>query len=264
MGKNLQNKGMLIWNMMSKHKIAMIAVVIGVVVTSAMDFGGMTTFSALPLLLLTIIFWLMLRLTKVEIGLAWGAYKFYGIAILYPLVVLSVSALLAIISGDYSFQGLEPKEIVQIGVGSTIGILIVLLTEEGFFRGWLWGALERKRMGRKKTLYLTGFLFMIWHISAVTSGTAYGLPLIQVPVYLINVILLGLIWGQMRLISGSVIVPAVSHAVWNAFDYTLFGFGEKVGALGITNTPVFGPEVGLLGIILNGLFFLWLQWKYKP
>jgi len=140
---------------------------------------------------------------------------------------------------------------------------MTLLTEEGFFRGWLWGAFQKSGMNSTKTLYITSVIFMIWHVSAVTSGTEYGLPIEQVPVYLMNVILIGLTWGLLRSISGSVVVPAVSHAVWNAFAYSLFGFGEKAGALGITNTAVFGPEVGYLGILLNSLFFVWLWNKVK-
>jgi len=62
------------------------------------------------------------------------------------------------------------------------------------------------------------------------------------------------------MVSGSILVPAVSHAVWNGIDYPLFGFGEKVGALGITETHLYGPEVGLLGIAL-GLVFLAQIWR---
>ena len=46
-------------------------------------------------------------------------------------------------------------------------------------------------------------------------------------------------------------VASVSHGVWNGMAYALFGFGERVGALGIQDTWLFGPEVGLLGIALN-------------
>jgi len=67
----------------------------------------------------------------------------------------------------------------------------------------------------------------------------------------------------MRLVSGSIVVASVCHAVWNAFAYGLFGFGTQVGALGIVNTALFGPEVGYLGILLNGAFFLWLHAKAR-
>lgn len=62
------------------------------------------------------------------------------------------------------------------------------------------------------------------------------------------------IWGLLRLISGSVLVASVSHGVWNGLDYPLFGFGTKVGALGITETAIYGPEVGILGLIVNVVF----------
>lgn len=62
--------------------------------------------------------------------------------------------------------------------------------------------------------------------------------------------------------SGSVLVPAVCHALWNGLDYPLFGFGENIGALGIRQTHLFGPEVGVVAILLNGAFLLWIWRKY--
>ncbi len=49
-------------------------------------------------------------------------------------------------------------------------------------------------------------------------------------------------------------LPSVCHAVWDGIDYPLYGFGEKIGALGIEQTHIYGPEVGILGIGLNFLF----------
>ncbi len=95
---------------------------------------------------------------------------------------------------------------------------------------------------------------------AISLETGFDLPAKEIPIFLINGTLLGAIWGVLRLVSGSIVVPAVSHAVWNAIDYPLFGFGEKVGALGIEQTQIYGPEVGILGIALN-LAFLTLLWR---
>ncbi len=77
--------------------------------------------------------------------------------------------------------------------------------------------------------------------------------------YLINATLIGAVFGLLRMASGSVVVPSVCHAVWNGIDYPLYGFGGKVGALGIERTHIFGPEVGIMGIILN-LAFLVVLW----
>jgi hypothetical protein len=41
-----------------------------------------------------------------------------------------------------------------------------------------------------------------------------------------------------------------SNRTWDP----LHGFGEKVGALGIQQTHVYGPEVGWLGLLLNFAF----------
>ena len=50
-------------------------------------------------------------------------------------------------------------------------------------------------------------------------------------------------------------------------DYPLFGFGEKSGALGIAQTPVYGPEVGVVGILVNlaaaGVLIYTLSWYRK-
>ena len=62
------------------------------------------------------------------------------------------------------------------------------------------------------------------------------------------------------MVSGSLLMPAVSHAVWNGIEYPLFGFGEKMGALGISQTHICGPAAGLLGIAC-GLLFLALIWR---
>jgi hypothetical protein len=57
----------------------------------------------------------------------------------------------------------------------------------------------------------------------------------------------------------TIIVASVSHGVWNGMVYLLFGLGEGGGALGITDTILYGPERGVLGLVFNGayVFFLW-------
>ena len=241
--------------------IAIIAALLAVIITTTMDFTGYTVFSALPLLGIIVVFWLILKLSRKEIGLVFGPLKYYGLAILFPLLVLGATAFIAYMYGDFSIREIDMKtDTLNLVSGFIIGPVILILTEEGFFRGLLWGAFRKAGMTYKRTLIVSSFIFVIWHISAVTSGSDYGLPITQVPVYLVNVLLLGLIWGTLRWVSGSVIVAAVSHAIWNALAYLLFGFGEKIGLLGISDTFLLGPEVGYLGIILNGLFFIWL-WK---
>jgi hypothetical protein len=73
--------------------------------------------------------------------------------------------------------------------------------------------------------------------------------------------LLGLCWGLLRMGSGSVLVACTAHASWNALVYVLFGYGMQNGLLGIDNITIFGPERGVLGLLVNGavvtLLFMW-------
>jgi membrane protease YdiL (CAAX protease family) len=149
---------------------------------------------------------------------------------------------------------------LNMSLMSSTGVLAVLLTEEGFFRGWLWAALKRAGRSDKQVLVWTTLAFTLWHVSAISLDTGFDIPAKEIPIYLINATLIGAVFGMFRMATGSVIVPSVCHAVWNGIDYPLFGFGEKAGALGIEQTHLYGPEVGLLGLVLNILFVaaLWL------
>jgi hypothetical protein len=77
----------------------------------------------------------------------------------------------------------------------------------------------------------------------------------------LNAAVLGGISGMLRLISGSVLVSSIGHEIWNGGADVLFGFGTKIGALGIQTTGIYSAEVGVLGLVLNLAFAaaLW-QW----
>ena len=84
--------------------------------------------------------------------------------------------------------------------------------------------LERaERFHDRLYLEFGGKLTFDYHAARVLTEE-FGLPPAEWPVYLANVFLIGLVWGLMRLRSGSVIGPALSHAVWNALVYGLLSF----------------------------------------
>jgi len=231
-----------------------------IVVTTTMDATGYFMFSALPLFPLAALFWYLQKFSFAEIGLTIGSGRDYAWALAYPLFVLGLIAAIAWAVGAVNFAGADwNKTFLNMGLMSSTGILMALITEEGFFRGWLWASLKRAGRSDIYILVWTSLAFTIWHISAITLDTGFDLPANEIPIYLVNATLLGLIWGTLRMVSGSIVVPAVCHAVWNGLDYPLYGFGEKVGALGIEKTHIFGPEVGILGIALNVIFavILW-------
>lgn len=235
-----------------------------IAVTTAMDATGLSIFSALPLLPLMVLFWRLERLSRSEVGFTWGRPGDYWQALLYPLIVLGAATLAAAAGGAIDLSETDWRKFwLNLIAGGLSTTLVVMVTEEGFFRGWLWASLERAGRGRGRTLVWTSVAFSLWHLSAVSLDTGFDLPAAQIPVFMANATLLGLIWGMLRLASGSVVVASVCHGAWNGLNYALFAFGTKVGALGVTETWIYGPEVGFVGLALNGGYALWLWSRVK-
>jgi len=239
-------------------------VFIAIAITTTMDATGYSMFSALPLAALVGIYWAVQKFSREDIGLVWGNRRFHTIALLYPLAVLGSISAIAWLSGviDTSNANWE-HTFINVLAGSTIGVFMVMITEEGFFRGWLWAALKRGGLSDVHVLIWTSALFVIWHLSAITLDTGFDIPAAEIPIYLVNASLLAIVFGFLRMISGSVVVASVCHAVWNAIAYAFYGFGEKLGALGIESTHIWGPEVGILGVAVNSIAVLglWFWWK---
>lgn len=226
-----------------------------IVVTATMDATGLSAFSALPLLPITAGLWYAQRLSRTEVGFCLGRPHHYALALLHPLAVIGLITGIAFALGAARIDAVPWKRAgVNILVNATAGILAVLFTEEGFFRGWLWASLKRAGLSENRTLLGTSVAFAAWHISAVAFDTGFRPEPDKVPILLTNALVLGLIWGLMRMMSGSAVVPSVCHSLWNAVAYSLYGFGTKGGALGVHETAVLAPEVGILGLVLNAIF----------
>ena len=241
-----------------------LGVLAAIAITATMDATGYTAFSALPLCPLLVLFWYLDLLSRREAGFAWGRPAHYGLALLIPLAVMGAIAAIAAAAGVLDPARMDwSKAALNFFLMAASTMILAIVTEEGFFRGWLWGSLARRGVAPGWTLAATSIAFMLWHVSAVTLPSDFAVPPAQVPVFLANAALLGAIWGLLRLMSGSVLVSSVCHGLWNGLAYVLFGFGTHAGALGITDTPFYGPEVGLLGLAFNALCVAALWWLYR-
>jgi CAAX protease family protein len=240
-----------------------IGIAIAVAVTATLDANGLTAFSALPLFPLMALFCYLERFSARALGFTWGKGRDYLLAAAYPVIVLSLVAGVAIVFGHGSVNAANlPKALITF-VSIAVGTLIVgLLTEEGFFRGWLWASLQRRGMSVGATLIATSLAFAVWHLSYVTLAKGFTLPPLQVALFIVNAAVIGAIWGVMRARSGSIVVSTVSHSLWNGAAYTAFGEGPKMGILGLPNGIIFGPEIGIVGLAIN-LIFLAILWSRK-
>jgi CAAX protease family protein len=227
-----------------------------------MDATGLSDFSALPLCPLLFLFWYLNRLSRRSMGFASAPLRYYGLAILYPIAVLGAVCVVSAAAGATDFSQANwvkaSRDVVLIAAST---ILVAIITEEGFFRGWLFASLDRAGETPSGILIWSSVAFALWHLSAVSLHTGFDLPVAQIPVFIVNAAVMGAIWGLLRLMSGSVIVSSVSHGLWNGAAYVLFGYGTKIGALGIKSTAIYGPEVGFLGLGLN-ICFAALLWRW--
>jgi CAAX protease family protein len=241
--------------------LPIIGVVSAITVTTSMDAAGLSTFSALALLPLLFLFWRLSHLSRTEVGFKVGNANDYGIAVFFPVAVMGAIAMIAWLAGALDLTKTNwPKTAANLALMTMSTFLVAILTEEGFFRGWLWGSLEKAGMKTGRVLIWSSIAFALWHISAVSLDPDFKPPTAQIPVYLCNAAIIGAVWGLLRAQSGSIIVTSLSHGLWNGLAYVLFGFGTRQGSLGIRNATVFGPENGLLGLGCN-LLFAWLLWR---
>ena len=249
--------------MLASRYWPILGVAIAIAITSTMDATGLSVYSALPLAPLLGIFWSAQRMSRRQVGFAWGRGKDYLLPLLYPFAIAGSLSGIAAFSGvlDLSHANWR-KAWINFAITAIATVLVAVITEEGFFRGWLWASLERIGAKSSTMLIFSSIAFSLWHWSAVMLNTGFNPPRRQVPIFMVNAAVIGAIWGVMRWRSGSVIVSSVSHGVWNGMAYVLFGFGTKTGALGIKQTWLLGPEVGIVGLLLNGLFlFVLLRWR---
>jgi membrane protease YdiL (CAAX protease family) len=246
--------------------LPIIGVVCAITVTAVMDATGLSTFSALALFPLLFLFWWLSHLSRTEVGFRVGRAKDYGMATFFPAAVMGAIAFIAWLAGAIDLSKTNwSKTAANLALMTVSTFLVAIITEEGFFRGWLWGSLQKAGMKTGRVIIWSSIAFALWHISAVTIDPDFKPPAAQIPIYLCNAAVVGVAWGLLRAQSGSIIVTSLSHGVWNGMAYMLFGFGSRTGSLGIRNTAVFGPENGLLGLGLNLLFacLLWRFWQKR-
>jgi membrane protease YdiL (CAAX protease family) len=209
--------------------------------------------------------WAAQRLTRREVGIAVGDARSWLIALGYVVGIIGCVAL-----GAWAAQLIDLKDYSattvfrRLTLTFLVTFVFALISEEGFFRGALWGSCERAGFSPEKTILWTSVAFGLWHLAVPIFDSDFTQPMSKVPQYVIGSTAFGVAMGLLRLRSGSIVVPSACHASWNASAYTFFGTGEKVGQLGISDPTVWDPERGYAGLVLAiaGAALMW--WWIKP
>ncbi len=208
-----------------------------------------------------------------DAGLRWGRGRHYVAAWLLP-VGFGVAAMgLAVWLRQAEFDPWMTKFMVQMktsapevelpsfGLTRVIVIVVNLLAvtvntipcfgEEFGWRGYL--LMRLMPMGAGRAMVVTGAIWGVWHAPIILQGHNYpDHPVLGVPLMIGFCVLLGVVFGWLRLASGSVFAAAVAHASVNGPANTplLFLRGRNDITTGIT---------GLLGqaVMLGFVLLIW-------
>ena len=101
-------------------------------------------------------------------------------AVLFPVAVMGAIALIAWLTGAVDLTKTNwSKTAANLALVTLSTFLVAIVTEEGFFRGWLWGSLEKAGMKTGHVLVWSSIAFALWHISAVTLDRDFNPPAAQ-------------------------------------------------------------------------------------
>jgi CAAX protease family protein len=211
------------------------------------------------------ILWGGQKLSRREVGLAAGDGTSYVAATAYVAAIVGLVAL-----GAWAMDGIDVSRYSAATVARRISLnflvtfALTLITEDGFFRGALWGSCERAGFSPAKTIVWTSVAFGLWHLVVPLIDPDFVQSASKVPQYVLGSTAFGVAMGLLRLRSGSVFVPSACHALWNATVYTLFGAGEKTGQLGVVDHGVWDPERGYAGLMLAIVAAVALWYWVRP
>jgi len=188
--------------------------------------------------------------------------KDFFTGLLFGIVSISIVFLALILSGNAAVETWTPRfSIMQIAY---LGIFIsVGFAEEILGRGFIMSVLRQTRSG-PAIIIISSIIFSLLH----SSNDGIGI------IPYINLVLAGILFGYMYLMSGNIWMCIGYHITWNYFQGNVFGF--KVSGINtegilatsydtnnIFNGGAFGPEGGLFvtAVILAG--FLFVRYYYK-
>lgn len=199
------------------------------------------------------------------LGLHRLGLRSWPLAILAPLVVLGCTYGIVWGTGigypDWSRLGGAPDagDLLRILVSIIIGYA---LAEEIGWRGYLLPHLLP--LGRTPAMLLSGLLHGIYHLPLMLMTPFYhasGNRFIVVILFLITMTLAGVAYGYLRLTSGSVWPPTITHNAFNMI-WEIFTTATVAGASPLLLEYLAG-ESGILTIIGLAILAAWLIYRLQ-
>jgi membrane protease YdiL (CAAX protease family) len=194
-----------------------------------------------------------------------GNGKWYAFSILIYPVIVAIVLLIGLLFGGISVTDFSASLFVQAIAVRLVSSFIKNIFEEFGWRGYLTPKVNSIGINTIAGHLLVGFIWGTWHIpywlglldSATFDSFSTQSLAAFVPTAVLGITAAGIIFGEIRLITGSTWPALIMHAVNNAVIAVVLtgGFFQVARQTGFLFTP--GME-GILSIVLITLAGLWL------
>ena len=206
-------------------------------------------------------------------------WRYYLVGWLLPLVVVGfivlVAPLLGIGTADFSLArgvkallppGVTPRHALNVWVlFLTLPIASIFVAPFSFGEEFGWRSYLQLRLFPTQPVLsavVTGLIWAAWHLPVLVRGYAFPAnPYSGVPVFAVSCVLLSIIFGWLRLMTGSIWSTSLAHAATNAVagQMTFLLFSGGASMLLVSN-------LGMLGWIPLGAVSAWIVFtgQLKP
>ena len=193
----------------------------------SLQVSGMLLMSMSPLLM-TLIVKTVYQERWTDIGLRLDLFKnkyWYILSGLLPVMliawVIGLSFLFSSVSLSESFISDLPRTVL-VSCGLFTAFLVAAIGEEFGWRGYLQSALFKINKSVLVNHVIVGFVWFVWHLPLLLL--ADQLSLFELAMILVSTLGLAVVYGQLRILSGTVWPCVMLHACSNAL---IIGFGSS-------------------------------------
>jgi uncharacterized protein len=231
--------------------------------------GGVARFGLAGLVILMWIPGLLSILLRLALGLGFedvrfilGRPRYYGYALLMPLVLALITGMLCVILDIRRFALIEfptLREMVPVALSVLAFGLFGALGEELGWRGFL---LPKMIADDVPHPYLaSGIVWAVWHLPLIAFGGFYqtGNTFLMVLAYTLSIVAMNFVISELRVRSGSVWVATLLHASHNFFfqlAVPAFLLARPGGRSGLWE--ILGGDSGIIVAVLYAITFLFV------
>ena len=189
----------------------------------------------------------------------WGWYLFA--LLLYPVVftlVITINILLGFTTLTTAVSEMLPILLVGFAV-QLIPRFLFALSEEWGWRGYMEPRFALLGISDLPRYLLVGVFWGVWHFPLILSTDYTTIPmLIFLPLFMVGILMLAIIFGQMRKSSGSVWPAVLMHGMGNTL-----GFAILEGNLIAYNNELLGNIVpgSIVITLIYGLIAVLIFWR---